>query len=213
MLRSLRVLKRDIRRNYASMFVNCLNGCDISVLSRFLKHYCTRNVSLYQECPGIHYPPYVYMKGNDLIALHWAWKMRILPDMIVRIKDVKVCVRDDTDRSKIMAQLEVVGTKLHEYPLNLVLPSLTNMNCAEVAKTVPTNTMMPLHEETVCLESKFNASMETYAHYIPMTLPMEAYITGVLTFYLDEDKRIDGLEFKSNLDLSNVLFTSETVFY
>lgn len=185
------------------MFVNTLNGYDLSLLQRFLRSHCSRNVTLYQECPGVHYPPYVFLKGCDLITLHWSWKMRMLPDTIIRMTDVKVFVRSDTGRSKVTAEWEIVGTKLYEYPLKEILPAMSSNECVQVVNRVPPAPMI-VHPDTICVESTHSEKVDSVVHHLPMTQPRRVRITGTLTFYLDEEKKIDGVEFKSNTDLATL---------
>lgn len=110
-----RLLKTDVRRQYAQMFTNVMNSYDGNLLRKFMSVYCHANVTLLDCAPeNIQYklPPIVQMDGLRSILKYWAYNSLIIPDFICRTMDTEIRVIPSSNESKIICKCIFQGTKV-----------------------------------------------------------------------------------------------------
>ena len=118
-----RLLKSDIRRNYAQMFTNVMNAYDGTLLRHFMMDYCVPTVQLLDFAPeNIPYglPPLVHQIGMKNILKYWASNSVIIPDFVCQTQSVKLCVDPNTNRSRLVCKTLFQGTKVLDIALGEV---------------------------------------------------------------------------------------------
>jgi hypothetical protein len=110
---SIRIFKRDIRRQYTAMWNNILNNHDCVLLSDFLTDYCVPGcpfISTFVPLSRPFGPPRI---GISKIVEMTAAAQTAMPDSISRFSDTRIhAVYNETD-TRIISSMKFKGTKLH----------------------------------------------------------------------------------------------------
>jgi hypothetical protein len=130
-----RILKRDVRRDYAVMLTNVLNAADENLLAKFLNRYAM-NSCQYVDCfpdENINYQPFVrYAKGIDAIVYRLIQDFSSIPDFVIRLLNSHIIQRHDTkEGSQIVCNVEFSGTKMFYYQRPDLITSVEEMKIAE----------------------------------------------------------------------------------
>jgi hypothetical protein len=112
---SLRILKRDIRRSYVTMFANVINSHDYFFLKQYLNTFLLPDASLH-HCK----PPVCFIKnGKSEILKMFATNFIFFPDTIMTFSSTQVCVNSHEKGSKIISKMKIAATQIYvsnEYP-------------------------------------------------------------------------------------------------
>jgi hypothetical protein len=130
-----RILKRDVRRDYAVMLTNVLNAADENLLAKFLNRYAM-NSCQYVDCfpdENINYQPFVrYAQGIDAIVYRLIQDFSSIPDFVIRLLNSHIIQRHDTkEGSQIVCNVEFSGTKMFYYKRPDLITSVEEMKIAE----------------------------------------------------------------------------------
>ena len=109
------VLRSDVRRNYAKMFINVLNASDCLLFRKFLSTFGTADIHLVDFVPemaSIGLPPLVYEKGLDNVINYWIWKTWMVPDFICQMTNIQLLVALTANCSKMVCKAIIKGTKI-----------------------------------------------------------------------------------------------------
>lgn len=108
-----RILKRDIRRDYASMLVNCLNSASPTVIGGFFYTFCVPTCRMSDTLmKGVLLKQ---LDGVDNIAQDLGSGIANVPDFICSIREVLIKQHLYETGSKIVLKLTSQGTKLMSY--------------------------------------------------------------------------------------------------
>jgi len=109
-----RILKRDLRRDFGMMFINISNGCDCSVLSKFLSEFCLPTIRYYEYNAGaaIHWNKPPIRAANHLnsvfeILSHYAVN---IPDYCLQMEKCTIVQREGWKGSKLVLMGKFKGT-------------------------------------------------------------------------------------------------------
>jgi hypothetical protein len=95
-----RLLKRDIRRNYCTMFTNAMNGYDINLLRLFMTQYGSSNIEFTLRMKKERGKmSEIALCTPEIITAFWAINMQITPDQVFKIGDVGVTSTSGSRRS------------------------------------------------------------------------------------------------------------------
>jgi len=111
-----RVVYADIRRSYANMFVNCMNSGDFPLMYGFLETFlapdCRKIATKTFKNTTLVDSRISEQQGVIDISKHWYCRMSIVPDTMVKIKDLRIVSNSKSDETKILARFEMTGTKV-----------------------------------------------------------------------------------------------------
>lgn len=120
-----RLLKRDIRRDLAIMYINTFNSSDGNLLKRFLKRYSTQDIC-FRVNHHIHCPPYyndifqISTFGIDEKLLPYNILTSSFPDICSSITEIKLI----NDRMFLMLNFVVKSKHKEQIQLLLVFNNL-----------------------------------------------------------------------------------------
>lgn len=114
-----RVLKNDIRRNYANIFSNVMNSADEDLTRAFFKKFTLPNFSFYfivkDGTRNISGQKVFHGRGNAF--RHFMVKYAALPDLYTRVAEAKL--RTSTawnGKSELIAAMTATGTQIYSIP-------------------------------------------------------------------------------------------------
>lgn len=114
-----RVLKSDIRRNYANIFSNVMNSADEDLTRAFFKRFTRPTFSLSfavkDAAHNILEEKIFHGRGN--VFRYFMSKYAALPDLFTRISEAKLRTSTAWDgKSELIAAMTVTGTQLYTIP-------------------------------------------------------------------------------------------------
>ncbi len=205
-----RILKSDIRRQYARMFANVMNSNDSDLMTSFLHRYANREVRmdklmvpnsmttskgvLLTPADGVEpsNPCDVRVRGIDRVAQYF--QMTLAPDQVYILEDTKIITKPDSMSCVVRSKYRAKGTLLIDLTVGDAMTHVSELLSKTFAdgKDEQSMTNSPL------------MSMETLLKYLsarygPAILgkTTEFVVCGELTVFIDEQKRIDKFEMKS----------------
>lgn len=168
-----RILKRDIRRQYASMYINVLNSGDVNYMNKFLHQFCLFNCGL-QVDNSLQENVHVFqvqVHGHQFLQTYFELSFLRYPDMVFNLSDV-VFIRDmHSEAVQIRFQVLIHGTKV---------PTV----CENELLSVPTMQFLRQHLPLVSGINKFLEEYDTFQ------------FKGYMTLFVDEQNRIYDIRVK-----------------
>jgi len=181
-----RLLLTDIRRSYATMFINALNTNDYPFLFEFLSKYTARNVSMFQETNEYFMCTNIDLSGLQLVGQFFYNKMQLMPDAIHMLPMHCQVVTFPDATSKIVAYMEVIGTRLFDVPLDILIPS----------EDPSENNMTIVSKSTKQSVGVVDATIVDRLRGLPvLSVPVETKCMAHMTMYLNPQKEIKKFEF------------------
>eukprot|EP01038_Epipyxis_sp_PR26KG_P017538 gene17538-24325_t len=128
-----KVIKRDIRRLFPTMFCNVFNSGSPALMSNYLNTYCLPSTLFNQtELSACSVEDrYSQLGGLQDLSTYWGFNMTTAPDLICSIENIKIRVRPD-QTSSISWSFILVGTKL--IPMSMI--NLFHVDDTESSSTV-----------------------------------------------------------------------------
>lgn len=208
-----RLLFRDIRRNYCTMFTNSMNSYDVNLLRLFLTQYGSSHIEfkmrLYERQGGT--VSELALFSPEIITAFWAMNMQTSPDQVFSIKNVGVLSRAGTRRSvaactATMNSTIVLRTDMDE----LVSAMAAKFGARYLIDDVRKIKRVVGSRRRSCIKGQVRGSQEYFdvAQFVAgklqgdanlqapivMTVPMR------LKFVLDEEKRIEMIVAETEVD-------------
>lgn len=185
-----RILKRDVRRLFPSMYINAMNSRQCETINDFLSTFCVKSCKIIDGCNYAYFcdslanlcrPITINGLPNFLSLMNL--KMSSLPDGIVQLKDSYIQQQLHTPGSKVLMKVRVQGTLIRQALLNLrdennnklVVPRLI-YQILEVAGRLPS-----------CFAESAQDSGEVMSN-----ISLDVHLTVV--FFFDNDHRIYRIE-------------------
>lgn len=114
-----RVVRSDIRRSYANMYVNAMNSGDFTVLFGLFDTFCcptfshsiTRQFTLNSELKSCSF----FRRGVVACAQFWCYIFVTIPDSTLFLQDVNVFTNDVENTSRVIASYVFKATKIYEF--------------------------------------------------------------------------------------------------
>lgn len=114
-IRSLHVLKKDIRRKYQEMYSNVINSHDAWLFTSFLKEFTNpNNIVLTITLPSQPNHPSLYCRGITEIVYGMTSIYLKLPDAVQLYEDIAIHVPHHGTGSRIISKMTFKGTRLFE---------------------------------------------------------------------------------------------------
>ncbi len=116
-----RVLKNDVRKNYATMFANIMNSLDFPIMFGFFDTYFTPEFKQHHPMKtGDDVIPHgLTTQGIAAAAKFWCFAMQISPDFLFQLKDTRILYSPFSTNSKIVSIYSYGATKLFKYNMNM----------------------------------------------------------------------------------------------
>lgn len=112
------ILKRDIRREYARMFVNTMNLCDAELMSKYVRQFCAQTCVMVSGIAMITASapePHTY-EGNSLIAHVMPLAGKQMPDLVGYLCDVQIVRKKGVPGSALVMTGGLRGTMTARVP-------------------------------------------------------------------------------------------------
>ncbi len=199
-IRLPRILKRDIRRSYATMFCNMSNSYNEDMISSFFETFACNDIQLIHHCPT-SVVRNLDLRGRDLVSqFHMAY-LQTSPDKITRVKDVKIRQTSDTfGKCEIWADFSIEHTSFFRTNPSMVADAMIKemerkgdsgavlSNQSETMKRKKKRKYLDLHNS-----SKSLCSFRIEDHFTRWRDPVSFKVLGSMVFVIDEEKRIEKL--------------------
>jgi hypothetical protein len=206
-----KILKSDIRRKFLIMFANVMNSYDFSLMSSFFKAFCVSDLSLFNvknDCC----PPHLY--GRDLVADYFSSLLKLSPDKVFRVFDIKLRQRSDFNgKTEVYCDFTIDKTAFYDAnPLkvaNYLLQSYANLSpssdqawrseslASNRGKKRKLNTSS---EAPVILDTSYQKDPHFLYHadnfpliFPRLSEPFSFQITGTFCLLVNEAKRIESI--------------------
>ncbi len=119
----LRILRRDIRRRYAEMFVNVINSHDLPLLIKFVQEFCRPDCRFLSSCSqedeakrevksAMSRKEFAMVANLDAFIQGFAVNFVMMPDSMFTLSETQVRVKQGWKGSFILAKGYFRGTKL-----------------------------------------------------------------------------------------------------
>lgn len=119
----LRILRRDIRRRYAEMFVNVINSHDLPLLIKFVQEFCRPDCRFLSSCSqedeakrevksAMSRKEFAMVANLDAFIQGFAVNFVMMPDSMFTVSETQVRVKQGWKGSFILAKGYFRGTKL-----------------------------------------------------------------------------------------------------
>ena len=216
-----RILKSDIRRQYARMFTNVMNSHDHELMQSFLRRYGSKDLRMDKfMAPGalcdnkeevtIVNPTTprkknscdVTLYGVEHISLYWFMMNIMTPDQIFSIDDIKIRTKPDSMACTVTCKYSVRGTFLLDVTRGNVMHDMMELL---VMWFIPALLPRITHGKGFD-KSPFSPTMNmldllAYAtrKYGPEVLHKrpDLCVNGEFTVYIDEHRKIETLELQA----------------
>jgi len=177
-----RILKRDVRRTYAQMYLNVMNSGDISLTVAYFQRFYDQNCTMSRlmqvnENGQIRKTDMSQTYGRDLIALHFASLVESIPDLVCQWRDASIRQHLNSSGSEVILEASFKGTRFY------------NLNTDELKAAVEKYQQQTARKEHVMMQILQDSSM-----YLKMVDPMHFTSIGQVTMFLDENNCIQSLE-------------------
>jgi hypothetical protein len=195
-----RLLKSDLRRQYARMFANVMNSHDSLMMQSFLAKYAKKEVIMDKiMAPGacrndgsdqlvmttqVRNPCKIHLTGVDEITGYWHALHSLTPDQVLYLEETQVRTRPGSMACKITCKFKVEGTILVDKSKGDVMPQ------------VMAHIMNTIHRRQQSTSSALDIFNHLATIYGPEVLQKTSSLCGQGDFivYIDDDRRIEKLE-------------------
>lgn len=182
-----RILKRDVRRTYAQMYLNVMNSGDISLILAYFQRFYDQNCTMIRmvqvtENGDIRQKDIVHTCGRDLIALHFASIVESIPDLVCQWRDASIRQHFGSSGSEVILEASFKGTRFYNLNLDEVKSALEK--CCQQSQSSSVVT-----KEHVALQILQDSTM-----YVKMDDPLSFTTIGRITMFLDEHHCIQSIE-------------------
>ncbi|RYG64279.1 hypothetical protein EON64_14315 [archaeon] len=108
-----RIMKHDIRREYAGLLLKAVNSSDLGSILRFMEQHCVPHCVLTDHirqnlCQGA----VSYVKGAEHIGRLLFRSVEVFPDMVCRAQGSHIVRRSHEDRSDVIIHAVVQGNRV-----------------------------------------------------------------------------------------------------
>jgi len=200
-----RILKFDIRKDYAAMVANILNSGNCNLINDFLVTFGVPNVQLvFQHDPSGSYDPIYILNqrfhttfcGPRAIACVMAAFPNSAPDYSYQVRSAQIKITADADGSIVASTYEACATYLYEFNIEQYLQAIVVQY-----RPVDLAAMVPCYEKLV--------SKNILATPVKRRNPFVFTVQGNCTLKLDEQQRIESIQFtRQSCATSRLVFTS-----
>jgi hypothetical protein len=112
-----KIMKNDIRRHMAGMFINTVNSADFSKIQSFLRTFVVGPcmfVAQHEARPEMRLPDKLITAGPRLMSHYLLGCFVQYPDMVMHLKDSSIVTSANCSGSRIVMQIDICATKLHD---------------------------------------------------------------------------------------------------
>jgi len=198
-LGKLRILRSDIRRSYANMFLNVISSGDFSLLYGFIDTFCTpnaENVFIRPNCQDVFKDQYLTFKQRGVydMARYWYASALMKPDAVVSMKECNIHTPFNSTVSTVVSLFRFTATLLLEdMPADYGNPNPT------VLKVYGPEESLIGHKRRIDAEQQerastmknIMASVDNMVSRLSLRSdPISIDADVILTMYLDENKRV-----------------------
>lgn len=215
-----RILKRDYRRQYATMMANIFNSYDTAAYAAFLTTFAAPNMRV-RKAGAVDLPASREFQesfrpktvendldsgGIDWSVMHFSVMKSLFPDMTMRLESAVLRTRSDTSKTLLTVKARIAYTRLHDVSSLLVTEDMfepmrvtTEPTKTTTAMTSPKNTTPP-SARAALRDSATRADPHAYfqkkiGNAMPMLQePQEVSFIGTVNFYFDELRRMEMFE-------------------
>jgi hypothetical protein len=208
-----RIVKKDIRRQYATMFANVYNTLDPSTIASFFKTFAIPHMRVRKTAYLIIPTSASFQssfplkaigdiggcgRGLQWMVIFFSVLKYLCPDITMRIVSSQLLTRSDTSKTLLTMKIRVDFTRLHDVnPFLFTEGMFASASAAQpTASCAGHSGMLPSDHTGRSEVSPAVYFKEKVGSDIPMLrAPESIAFTSILRIYIDEFKRIEMFEF------------------
>jgi hypothetical protein len=125
-----KIMKNDIRRYFARMFMNTINSAELNKIQSYFQTFMVgpcKFIAEHQASANLHLPDRMVTAGPWLISHYVLGCFVQYPDLVLRLKNSRIVTSSGSPGSKIVMDLEVQGTKIHDLELVDWIPKVNQI--------------------------------------------------------------------------------------
>lgn len=214
-----RILKSDIRRSYATMYINVMNSGDFPLVFGFFDTFCTPTftnvISRSFKINGEIKTFTVQRNGLLECIIYWYYNMYSVPDATMYLTDAVIVSDDCCSNSKVVANYTFHATKIYDTPVELLcnfkaseeLRDVVRVEASESYKKLKgcgggVDSMQEAVDRSEWMKRITDSVNTTFKNFKLKADPHPIYALGSFTMQLDDQNRITSMEIKSRGDPS-----------
>jgi hypothetical protein len=123
-----KIVKNDIRRHMATMFMNTINSADLSKIQSYFRTFVVGPcmfVAEHQAKPEMRLPDKLITAGPRLMSHYVLGCFVQYPDMVMSLRSSRIVSNPRCAGSKIIMEMDIRGTKLNDLEFSDWVPQAT----------------------------------------------------------------------------------------
>lgn len=208
-----RVLKNDIRRQYATMMVNVFNSFDEKVFASLLRTYAVPSMQVQKlvvpELPSSEIFKEAFrnqiisgaVNGMQWSMVHFLVLKSLCPDNIMRIISTKLLTRSDTSKTLLTITVQLDFTRVHNVHPLLFTEDMFEAFASEQQTTKANFSALSALPDAFSLKNiahrtdPFSYFQQKVGMSIPLLAePQSVSFVGTINVLIDEAKRVERVE-------------------
>ena len=217
-LRLPRILKTDIRRSYANMFVNVMNSGNFHLVfgffdTFFIPSFTSKISRSFGKGNSIMHS--VVTTGLFETVLYWYYNLQSVPDSALSLNESSI-MSDRSDYSQVEAHITFTATKIYDIPVETICyplrddntdRNMIDMQYEENRAQLKMNGKRSLVSEDIADRAEWLRLVSTIVNksfnsFKLLEIPQSIRSTGKFSMYLDGQFRIMRMELETRSDPS-----------
>lgn len=208
-----RVLKKDIRRQYATMMVNVFNSFDEKVFASFLGTFAVPSMQVQKlvvpELPSSDIFKEAFrnqiisgaVSGMQWSMVHFLVLKSLCPDNVMRILSTKLLTRSDTAKTLLTITVQLDFTRIHNVHPLLFTEDMFEAFANEQQTTETNSSMLSALPDAFALHNIAHRTdpFSYFQHKVGLSIPLLAEpqsvsFVGTINVLIDEAKRVERVD-------------------
>lgn len=201
-----RVLKHDVRKRFAEMFANVYNMGDAKVISSFFRTFSTPTVEMTKMCASYLTlaPKLIRVTEPRYVAQYWSVMQELMPDGVMKVENVRVVTRSDTESSMVICTVNAKFTNFYEEPAPYIAAGAVEKSMAKSSKRADSDGDCLDVTSRKRSRAESGDVTEGPSYLLPLSAflkknPSEVLLVATVTFYVNAQKQFERLTFTNPL--------------
>lgn len=196
-----RIIKSDVRRQYAFMYSNVFNQCDYDYMIQFVQTFIKPRSTVSVQRTGEFDERFLSTECKSSCDF-WFARMQDAADITLTLKETQFFLRSDTT-SRLASKVQLSGTKLLSIPKRLLPSSITSTSLALADSQAPAQSVTDILRSFHGAMSFRNPCKNIFAEEGENSIVQVKYcFDGELALDIDGECLITMIDMKSNWNYS-----------
>jgi hypothetical protein len=203
-------IRTDIRKVYTEIFSNVLNSHVFNMLFGFVDHFCSHDVlQVNNKCTPENERSVSYVRGATSIASYFHTMHQLAPDSVQLIHHSDMHLSFNSHKSKTVSRFSVRLTRIFEMGDNDIVKRSQNvMPVDRHSQSLVGTKRNSLNHPNPNVEKQLNEVQSSIdrlqSQLVPKEVPTVINLNGTMTFYTNEDCKVNKMVFEMDPNVLNV---------